>query len=268
MDIKEIASGIENAAREAGDFIMKEASVFDIKNVEKKGLNDLVSYVDKGSEKLLVEQLGKLIPEAGFIAEEGTSVKKGKKYNWVIDPLDGTTNFVHGLHPYAVSVGLMEYDDVIAGVIYEPCGKDTFTAWKEGGAWLNGKKLQVSVTDKLSESLIATGFPYYDFRYIGPYMDSLTHFCQFSQGIRRLGSAAIDMAYVACGRFEAFYEYGLRHWDIAAGIIIVREAGGKVTDFSGNEARLTGEQTIAASDSIFEEFLATVGKFLKIPSVR
>ena len=134
MDIRNICIETEKAAREAGEFIRKEAGLFDISRVEKKGLNDLVSYVDKGSEKMLVKRLGKLIPDAGFIAEEGTSTRKGKKYNWVIDPLDGTTNFVHGLQPYAVSIGLMEYDEIIAGVIYEVGQNDTFSAWKDGGA--------------------------------------------------------------------------------------------------------------------------------------
>jgi myo-inositol-1(or 4)-monophosphatase len=262
MEIKAICIEIENAARDAGEFIRKEASAFDIRRVEKKGLNDLVSYVDKGSEKMLVERLGNLIPEAGFVVEEGTSVKKGKKYNWVIDPLDGTTNFVHGLHPYAVSIGLMEYDQIIAGIIYEVGTKDTYTAWKDGGSWLNGRRIYVSESEKLADSLIATGFPYYDFRYIGPYMESLTHLCQNSQGIRRLGSAAIDLAYVACGKFEGFYEYGLHPWDVMAGIILVREAGGKVTDFSGNEKDLTGQEIVASSGPIFSEFLESIARFL------
>ena len=262
MDIREICLETENAAVEAGEFIRKEAGLFDIRTVEKKGLNDLVSYVDKGSEKMLVERLGKLIPEAGFIAEEGTSTKKGKKFNWVIDPLDGTTNFVHGLYPYAVSIGLMEYDEIIAGVIYEVGGKDSFTAWKDGGAWLNGSRIRVSETTSLAESLLATGFPYYDFRYIGPYMESLTYLCEYSQGIRRLGSAAVDLAYVACGKFEGFYEYGLHPWDVAAGIILVREAGGRVSDFSGNENNVTGVEIIASSSLVFPEFLDSVSKFL------
>ncbi len=263
MDIRNICIETEKAAREAGEFIRKEAGLFDISRVEKKGLNDLVSYVDKGSEKMLVERLGKLIPDSGFIAEEGTSTRKGKKYNWVIDPLDGTTNFVHGLQPYAVSIGLMEYDEIIAGVIYEVGQNDTFSAWKDGGAWLNGRQIFVSETNSLAESLLATGFPYYDFRYIGPYMESLTYLCEYSQGIRRLGSAAVDLAYVACGKFEGFYEYGLHPWDVAAGIIIVREAGGKVSDFSGNQSNVTGVEIIASSSLIYPEFLESIAKFLK-----
>lgn len=185
MDLKYICSEIENAARDAADFILKESQGFDTNKTEKKGLNDFVSYVDKGSEKMLVEKLSKLIPEAGFITEEGTSEKVGLKYCWVIDPLDGTTNFLHGCHPYAISIGLMEYDEVIAGVIYEVSGNETFIAWKNGGAWLNGSKIEVSKALKLSDSLVATGFPYNDFHRIDAYMDCLTHLCKHTHGIRK-----------------------------------------------------------------------------------
>ena len=219
----------------------KESQGFDINRTEKKGLNDFVSYVDKGSEKMLVERLSLLLPEAGFVTEEGTSKKIGLKYCWVIDPLDGTTNFLHGFHPYAISIALREYDEVIAGVVHEVGGNETFTAWKDGGAWLNGRKIHVSEAARLADSLIATGFPYSDFSGLEAYMNCLSYFCKHTHGIRRLGSAAIDLAYVACGRFEAFYEYGLHPWDIAAGMLLVREAGGRVSDFSGNEKNLTGE---------------------------
>jgi myo-inositol-1(or 4)-monophosphatase len=262
MDLKIICREIEKAALEAGSFIRKEAEVFDISKSERKGLNDFVSYVDKGAEKLLVERLAVILPEAGFITEEGTSAKVGVRYCWVIDPLDGTTNFLHGFYPYAVSIGLMDYDDVIAGVIYEVGKNETFTAWKDGGSWLNGKPVHVSGAAKLANSLIATGLPYSDFQRLEPYMDSLTHLCLTSQGIRRLGSAATDLAYVACGRFEGFYEYGLHPWDIAAGIILVREAGGMVSDFSGNENNLNGDEILASSGQVYKEFLENVSKFI------
>ncbi len=264
MDLRNICLEIENAARESGAFILKESKVFDISRAEKKGFNDFVSYVDKGSEKMLVERLSRLIPQAGFIVEEGTSVKKGIKYNWVIDPLDGTTNFLHDIHPYAISIGLMEEDEIVAGIVYEVSGNETFTAWKDGGAWLNGNRIRVSQATKLADSLVATGFPYSDFRRLDAYMKCLTHFCKHSQGIRRLGSAAIDLAYVACGRFEAFYEYGLHPWDVAAGIILVREAGGQVSDFSGNESNLSGDEIVASTNLVFSELLENVGKFMKI----
>ncbi|MFZ0282190.1 MAG: inositol monophosphatase family protein [Bacteroidales bacterium] len=261
-DLKALCIEIENAAREAGRFILRESEVFDINSAESKGLNNFVSYVDKQSEKMLIERLAPLIPEAGFIAEEGTSVKKGLKYNWVIDPLDGTTNFLHRVHPYAVSIGLRDDDEVIAGVVHEVSGDETFTAWKGGGAWLNGKKIHVSDTPKLSESLVATGFPYNLFDRLNPYMDLLKYLVVNSHGVRRLGSASIDLAYVACGRFECFFEYDLKPWDIAAGILLVSEAGGKFSDFSGNTRGLTGDEIIVSNKLIYSEILDIVGSFM------
>ncbi len=261
-DLKALCIEIENAAREAGSFILRESEVFDINSAESKGLNNFVSYVDKQSEKMLIERLAPLIPEAGFIAEEGTSVKKGLKYNWVIDPLDGTTNFLHRVHPYAVSIGLRDDDEVIAGVVHEVSGDETFTAWKGGGAWLNGKKIHVSDTPKLSESLVATGFPYNLFDRLNPYMDLLKYLVVNSHGVRRLGSASIDLAYVACGRFECFFEYDLKPWDIAAGILLVSEAGGKFSDFSGNTRGLTGDEIIVSNKLIYSELLEIVDSFM------
>ena len=263
IDLKNICKETEKAAIEASAFIREESRGFDIKRTEIKGLNNFVSYVDKGSEKMLVEKLSLLIPEAGFITEEGTSEKIGPRYCWVIDPLDGTTNFLHGFHPYAISIALKEYDEVIAGVVYEVGGSESFIAWKGGGAWLNGSMIHVSETAKLTDSLVATGFPYSDFNRIDSYMKCLAHLCRNTHGIRRLGSAAIDLAYVACGRFEAFWEYGLSQWDVAAGMLIVREAGGKVTDFSANEKKLTGEEFLATNYNVYHEMLGIVSKFMK-----
>jgi myo-inositol-1(or 4)-monophosphatase len=263
VDLKSICREIEKAAIDTAAFIAHESKDFDISRTEKKGINDFVSYVDKGSEKMLVEKLSVLIPDAGFITEEGTSEKIGPQYCWVIDPLDGTTNFLHGFHPYAISIALREFDEVVAGVIYEVGGKETFTAWKGGGAWLNGSPIHVSKADNLADSLIATGFPYNDFGRIESYMECFTYLCKNTHGLRRLGSAAIDLAYVACGRFEAFYEYGLKLWDIEAGMLIIREAGGRVSDFSGNESNLTGEEFIASNNAVYPEILGTIAKFMK-----
>jgi myo-inositol-1(or 4)-monophosphatase len=262
VNFKRICREIEEAARETGKFIMKESIGFDITRAEIKGLHDLVSYVDKRAEEMLVERLSIILPESGFLTEEGTSAKKGLKYCWIIDPLDGTTNFVHGVNPYAISVALTEDGESVAGVVYEIGGNEIFTASKNGGAWLNDHPIHTSSAARLSESLVATGLPYSNFSRLGKYMDSLTHFCRTTHGIRRLGSASVDLAYVACGRFEAFYEYGLKPWDIAAGILLVREAGGRVSDFSGNEKKLSGEEIIAANNFVFPEFLENVSKFM------
>jgi myo-inositol-1(or 4)-monophosphatase len=262
VNYKHICGEIERVVRETGLFIMNESKIFDISRTESKGLHDFVSYVDKESEKMLVEKLGAILPEAGFLAEEGTSYNRGLKYCWIIDPLDGTTNFVHGVHPFSISVALQEYDESVVGVVYEVAGNELFSSWKNGGAWLNGLPIHVSVAARLSDSLVSTGLPYSDFSRLDRYMSSLTHFCKTTHGIRRFGSAAIDLAYVACGRFEVFYEYGLKPWDIAAGILLVREAGGNASDFSGNEKNLNGDEILAANNLVFTEFLEIVSKFM------
>ncbi len=263
-DLKSLASEMENIAREAGSFIRSEVTKFDISKAEVKGLNNFVSYVDKSAEELIVKHLTRLLPGSGFRTEEGTTEQsQGQKYVWVIDPLDGTTNFMHGCPPYAVSIGLKEDNEEVAGVVYEIAADEMFTAWKNGGAWLNGKPIHVSSVNKLSESLVATGFPYSDFGRLEKYISLFTWFLKNSHGVRRLGSAATDIAYIACGRFEAFYEYGLHPWDIAAATIILREAGGKVSDFSGIEKGLDGSEIVAASDAVFLEILEIVNKFMK-----
>lgn len=262
IDLKNICLEMEKAARETSEFILKESKSFDISKTEYKGLNNFVSYVDKNSERMLVERLSRLLPEAGFNTEEGTIEKTGLKYCWVIDPLDGTTNFMHGLHPFSISLGLTENAEPVAGVVYEVGGEESFMAWKGGGAWLNGRPIHVSEAARLADSLIATGFPYSDFDRLDNYMKSLTYFCKHTHGIRRMGSAAIDLAYVACGRYEVFYEYALHPWDIAAGIVIVREAGGKISDFSGVEENLSGKEILAANSKVYKEMLDIVSKFM------
>jgi myo-inositol-1(or 4)-monophosphatase len=262
-DLKALCTEIETVARAAAEFIIKESAVFNIKSAETKGLNNFVTYVDKGSEAMLVEGLAPLIPEAGFIAEERTVEKRGERYNWVIDPLDGTTNFLHGVPPYAISIGLMEDDNVVAGVVHEVGGDETFTTWKDGGSWLNGKRIHVSETAKLSDSLIATGFPYNLFDRLAPYMSLLTYLVKHSHGVRRLGSASIDLAYVAAGRFDLFFEYDLKHWDVAAGMLLVREAGGRFSDFSGKTESLTGDETLASNAQVYNEALDIIGRYMK-----
>jgi myo-inositol-1(or 4)-monophosphatase len=259
---KNITRRVVRAARETACFIIGESGKFDKCMTETKGHNDFVSYVDKRSEQMLVERLSPILPEAGFITEEGTSEKKGTRYCWIIDPLDGTTNFLHGVHPYAISIALTEDSIPVVGVVYEVSGKEIFTAWQGGGAWLNGRPVKVSSARTLGESLVATGFPYRNFDRLERYMKLLTHLCETTHGVRRFGSAAIDMAYVACGRFEAFYEYGLKPWDVAAGMLIVREAGGRVSDFSGNEEKLNGDEIIASNFLVYPHFLENVSKFM------
>lgn len=229
-----------------GDYISKEAQQFNHKVVEEKGLNDLVSYVDKTAEAMLVKGLKKILPEAGFIAEEGTASHQNEEYRWIIDPLDGTTNFTHGLPVFAISIALMRSEEIVLGIVYEINRQELFEAIRGGGAKLNNQPISISSREKLSESLLATGFPYWDFKQITSYLKILDGFMKSTHGLRRMGSAAVDLAYVACGRFEGFFEYNLNAWDIAAGSLLVEEAGGKVSDFSGGNNFLFGREIIAA----------------------
>ena len=247
-------------AEEVGIFIEKERLHFSMDRVEHKGFNDLVSYVDKEAEKQLVAQLQEIFPEAGFITEEGTNTTRGEVYNWVIDPLDGTTNFIHGLPVFAVSIGFMEHDEVVLGVVYEVNRKESFYAYKGGGAFCNGAALQVSKAPNLAASLISTGFPYYQFDLINRYLDIMKSLMQKTHGLRRLGSAAVDLCYVAAGRSEGYFEYNLNSYDVAAGIILVQEAGGKVTDFEGGSDYIFGRHVIATNHSIHEELMGVIAK--------
>jgi myo-inositol-1(or 4)-monophosphatase len=204
------------------------------------------------------------VPGAGFIAEEGTTVTKGEVFNWIIDPLDGTTNFIHGAPPVAVSIALVENNIPVVGVIYEIWMKEAFYAWKDSKAWLNGKEICVSKTPDIKDSLIATGFPYHNFDRMKGFMETINYFFNHTHGVRRLGSAATDLAYVACGRFDGFYEYNLSPWDVAAGVLIVKQAGGRVTDFSGGDNFIFGREIVAGNKDIFEGFLQDVGKYMNL----
>lgn len=251
----------QEVAKQVGSFIRKERQHFDVEKVEHKGFNDLVSYVDKEAERLIVEKLEKVFPEAGFITEEGTNSTQAEIFNWVIDPLDGTTNFIHGIPVYAVSIALMERDEVILGVVYEVNRHECFYAMKGGGAFCNDTRIKVSAAPDLSASLIATGFPYYNFELIDRYLNSMKSLMQKTHGLRRMGSAAVDLCYVASGRTEGFFEYNLNSYDVAAGTLIVQEAGGMVTDFAGGKDFIFGRKIVASNGSIHGEFLAVLDEF-------
>ena len=253
LDLEVLCQDVIELSREVGIFIKMEESKVSAKDIEEKSLNSLVSYVDKTAEKKLVEELSKLLPEAGFIAEEGTSTKKGERYNWIIDPLDGTTNFLHGIPTYSVSVALQRDDEIVLGVVYEVNRDECFYAREGGAAFLNADKIRVSENKKFANSLLATGFPYYDYEQMESYFIVLKQLAQQTRGIRRIGSAAVDLAYVACGRFDAFFEYSLHPWDVAAGAFIVQQAGGKVSDFKGGENWLNGKEIVAGNPNVFAE---------------
>jgi myo-inositol-1(or 4)-monophosphatase len=261
-DFESICSQVRDLTIKTGAFIKSQQHEITHEKIEVKGRHDFVTYVDKTSEKMLVEKLKEILPESGFITEEKTAVNNGEEFLWVIDPLDGTTNFIHGLSPFSISIGLLEHNKLVMGVIYEVSLDECFYAWKNSKAYLNGKEIKVSSSSTIEDSLIATGFPYYDFKRIDSYCQALEHFMRQSHGIRRLGSAAADLAYVACGRFEAFYEYSLHPWDVAAGAFIVQQAGGKVTDFSGGENYVFGAEIIATNAAVYDEFKEIVHKFM------
>lgn len=260
IDLSEILTQTIEIAKKAGGFIRKEAKTFDRNKIESKGLNDLVSYVDKEAEKILVHRLKEILPEADFITEEGTATQSGKEYTWIIDPLDGTTNFIHGIPIFAVSIGLKYQEELVLGVIYEVNFDECFYASKGKGAYLNGDKIQVSQAQSLSESLIVTGFPYSAFDKIDDYLSILRSLMETCHGLRRLGSAATDLCYVACGRSDGFFEYDLKPYDVAAGVVILQEAGGKVTDFDGGKDFLFGKTILASNSHIHQEFLGEVQK--------
>lgn len=246
IDLKETTLLAAKLAKSTAHFIAEEALKFTKDRVELKGKSDLVSYVDKETEKKLVTGLQEILPEAGFITEENTISQDKKAYTWIIDPLDGTTNFVHGVPAYAISIGLMQGDQVVGGVIHEVTRDETFYAWQGGGAFLNDKSIHVTDASSIDESLFATGFPIYNFEKLDDYLAILNELMKDAHGLRRVGSAATDMAYVACGRYEAFFEYNLNPWDVAAGVIIVKEAGGFISDFKGGEDYLFGREMVAA----------------------
>lgn len=262
MTLEALCHETVHLVREVGSFIRREQAGITSKDVETKSLNSLVSYVDKEAEKKLVKGLSQLFPSAGFIAEEGTGERNDNGANWIVDPLDGTTNYLHGLPEYAVSVALHDGKEVVLGVVLEIGQNECFYAWKDGGAYNNGEPIHARKNDVLSNSLMATGFPYYDFDRMDGYLALLRDCFQKTRGVRRWGSAAVDLAYVACGRFDGFFEYGLNPWDVAAGLLIVEEAGGTVTAFSATNDPIFGREIIASTAGITEELGALVRSHL------
>ena len=258
LQLQETLAEVIKLSEKVGQFIANES--VPPQEIELKGLNNLVSYVDKEAERMFVEGLGILLPEAGFVAEEGTIDYDDRELRWIIDPLDGTTNYLHSIPCWCTSVGLFDGSTPLLGVIHSPMTNETFSASVGMGAFLNNERIHVSDTAALSSSLLATGFPYDDFGKQNNYMELLKALMPLSRGIRRLGSAAMDLAYVACGRFDGFYEYGLNPWDVAAGIIIVQEAGGTVTDFSSGLKALEAEEILASNTKIHSELITIINQ--------
>lgn len=266
MNYEILCSKVVAIARLTGNFIRKESMNFDAAAIEFKGLNDLVSYVDKAAERQLVRNLSKILPEAGFTTEEKTINRKGKIYNWIIDPLDGTTNFIHGLPTYSISIALYEAGQPVIGVVYEINRGEMFSTFKGGAAFLNNKPISVSSRNELADCLLATGFPYYNFDKQAQYMELFTEMMRSCRGLRRIGSAAVDLAYVACGRFDAYFEYNLNAWDVAAGAYLVQQAGGQIMNFSGGDEFIETREILATNGKITNEILAKIDKHFNTKS--
>ncbi len=262
MNLEYICNQAIKVIKEVAEFIEQEKNNLKRETIEHKGTHDFVTFVDKAAENKLVDGFKNIIPEAGFIAEEGTGNNERNQYTWIIDPIDGTTNYIHHLPPYSISVALMHNQQIIMGIVYEITLNECFYSWQGSSAWLNGNKISVSNQQEVKNSFIATGFPYINFERIEPYMKLLQYLMQNTPGVRRLGSAAVDLAYVACGRFETFFEYNLKPWDVAAGAFIVQQAGGMVTDFRGGDDYIFGKEMIATNGNIHQEFTKIVNNFM------
>jgi myo-inositol-1(or 4)-monophosphatase len=265
-DLKQQLDAAVHAARTAGAFMQQELLKIHAADIEAKGKNNLVSYVDKTCEKIIVDILSASLPEAGFITEEDTRTDGDKEYRWVIDPLDGTTNYLHKLPVYSVSIALLHHNTPVVGVVYEVPADAMFTAIAGGGAFLNNRPIHVSPVTALQHSLLATGVPYSFYDFIDKFLELFKHLMQQCHGIRRLGSAAIDLCYVACGRFEGFYEFRLNPWDVAAGGLIVMEAGGKMTNFYNDPDFIFQSSLVATNGHIHSELMEAVGKYFEQPA--
>lgn len=247
-------------SKQVAGYIAEQRKLFDRSKAEIKGTNDLVSYVDKTAEQQIIKGLSVILPEAAFLTEEGTVEQSEAEYRWIVDPLDGTTNFIHGIPAFAVSIALEHNGEIVSGVVCEVNRMECFYAWKDGGAYLNGKPIHVSASTELSDGLYLTGLPVKPFEKKQQYLAIISDLMDYTHGLRRIGSAAIDCAYVACGRAEAYFEYNINAWDIAAGVILVKEAGGKVSDFSGEDNYLFGREIVVAG-TVHGQLLSVIQKF-------
>ena len=254
------------AARRAGNIIVRASDNLDALTVRHKSLNDLVSEVDRAAEEAIIDTLRSAYPEHAILAEE-SGATGDSEYVWIIDPLDGTTNFLHGFPVYCVSIALAHKGVVQHGVVYDPTRNDLFTASRGGGAFLNERRIRVARRDRLIDCLLATGFPFRMFEHVDAYVAMMRDFMQKTAGIRRPGAAALDLANVAAGRMDGFWEIGLSPWDMAAGALMVQEAGGLVGDLQGNEGWLESGRIVAANPRIFPQMLQVIGAHLS-PALR
>jgi Archaeal fructose-1,6-bisphosphatase and related enzymes of inositol monophosphatase family len=261
-ELKYLTANVIELSNEIIAFLLHEVGQVNAKDIQTKGIHDFVTYVDQTAEQKIATRLGKLLPGAGMLLEEKSVDKQGDRYRWVVDPLDGTTNFIHRLPVFSVSIALIDGDKPLLGVVHEANLNECFSAWQDAPALLNGSEISVSSISSMDKALLATGFPYYDYRQLDAYMEIFKYFMQHTSGLRRLGSAAVDLAYVACGRFEGFYEYGLHPWDVAAGAFIVQQAGGKVTGFHGDNNFIFGGEMLASNKILHNPLQEVFKRFI------
>ncbi len=255
------------AARAAGNVMLRATSRLDSIKVESKQRNDFVSEVDRQAEVVILDILGKAYPQHAFLGEEsGRSGHAGSEFVWIIDPLDGTTNYLHGIPHYAVSIALQYQGRLEQAVIYDPVKDELYTASRGGGAYLNSRRIRVTGLKGLEGALLGTGIPFREDQPIEPFLATLRGMLGPIAGIRRAGSAALDLAYVAAGRLDGYWEFGLRPWDMAAGLLLVREAGGMVTDFAGGEEAMQSGNVLAANPRLLHAMLGVIQNGIAAPA--
>ena len=262
-----ILTNAVKAARRAGTIITRASQDVGALKIRSKTYNDFVSEVDHAAEAAIIETLKDAYPDHGFLGEESGDTNADAENVWIIDPLDGTTNFLHNFPQYCVSIALMQRGQLTQAVVYDPNRNDLFTATKGRGAFLNDKRIRVTSRLKLQDSLVGTGFPFRDFSHLDTYMPMLKDMIKKASAIRRPGSAALDLAYVAAGYLDGFWEIGLSKWDIAAGALLVKEAGGIVGDFEGNESWFDTGNIVAANPKVFAQMLQVLDPHLT-PSLK
>jgi myo-inositol-1(or 4)-monophosphatase len=263
VNIDHISTQAIFIVRQVGGYVRSSFQTVKPQDVEQKSLNSLVTHVDKTAEERLVKGLKNIIGNSVFLVEEETVLPEEGDYQWIIDPLDGTTNFIFGIPIFAISVALVYKGEIQLGIVYDVMQDRCYHAIKGVGSYVDDNPIKVSSRTQLSDCLIATGFPYYDFEHLDKYMHLLKALTNTTTGVRRLGAAAIDLVYIAIGKFDVYFEYSLSPWDVAAGALIVQEAGGVVTDFSRGSNWLYGKEIIATNSNVNEEFMTFFSKHYK-----
>ncbi|MCK9159491.1 MAG: inositol monophosphatase family protein [Bacteroidaceae bacterium] len=255
FNLQELTNKVSKIAIEAGIYLKDERKNFHMEKVEEKNTHDYVSYVDKESENRLVQALSDLLPEAGFITEEGSATYEDQPYCWVIDPLDGTTNYIHDNAPYCVSIALRNHTELLVGVVYEVCRNECFSAWRGGKAFLNGEEIHVSNVKEKEKAFVVVELPYKADQYKKTALHLIDRFYGVVSGIRMNGSAATALCYVAAGRFDAWAEAFIGKWDYSAAALIIMQAGGKVTDFYGDGQFIEGHHIVASNGYLHPLFI-------------